>query len=168
MTYILGETNEDISIDTVDENREMIENLVKQATHSINIFSQDLDDNLYDNLALKDHMGTFVSNVGNPEVHILAQDLSHAIRNSHRIVRLSQTLSSFIFIREPCDVFKSEKIEFVIVDDVGVFYRINGEHGNYHAEVNFNSPARAKELNHFFVQIWEQSEADPDTRELMI
>ena len=168
MNYILGETNEDISIDTVDENREMIENLVKQATHSINIFSQDLDDNLYDNLALKDHMAAFASNAGNPEVRILAQDLSHAVRNSHRIVRLSQRLSSFVFIREPCDVFKSEKIEFIIVDDVGVFYRINGEHGNYHAEVNFNSAARAKELNHFFVQIWEQSEADPDTRELMI
>lgn len=168
MDYILGKTNEDISIDSADENREMISALIEQAKHSINIFSQDLDDNLYDNLALKDHMTSFASNVGNPEVHILAQDLSHAIRNSHRIVRLSQTLSSFIFIREPCDVFKSEKIEFITVDDAGVFYRVNGEHGNYHAEVNFNSAARAMELNHFFTQIWEQSEADPDTRELII
>jgi hypothetical protein len=168
MNYILGETKEEIGIENVDESRDMIENLVKQATHSIKIFSQDLDDNLYDNLPLKEHMTAFASNAGNPEVHILVQDLSHAIRNSHRIVRLSQTLSSFIFIREPCDVFRSEKIEFVIVDDVGVYYRVNGEHGNYHAEVNFNSAGRAKELNHFFTQVWEQSEADPDTRELMI
>ena len=99
MDYILGKTNEEITIDSAAENREMIAELVKQATHSINIFTQDLDDGLYDNLALKEHMSAFVSNSGNPEVHILAQDLSHAIRNSHRIIRLSQTLSSFIFIR---------------------------------------------------------------------
>jgi hypothetical protein len=127
-----------------------------------------MDDGLYDNLALKELLIKFASNPSNLEVHILVQDMSHAILNSHRLIRLSQELSSFIFIRKPCDVFAIEKCEFITVDDVGMLYRVDGEHGNYHAAANFMLPPRVQELNHFFTEIWEQSEADLDTRELII
>lgn len=168
MDYILGETNEEININTAEKNREIINALVEQAHHSINIFTQDMDDALYDNLIFKELIIKFASNPANPELHILSQDLDHAIRNSHRIIRLSQELSSFIFIRKPCDVFKTEKSAFVTVDNVGMLYRINGDRDSYHAEANFMSPPRAQELNHSFTEMWEQSEIDPDARQIII
>ena len=168
MKYILGETNEDIFVDTAEDNRKIINHLVKQARHSINIFTQDMDDALYDNLIFKEHIVKFASNPNNPELRILSQDLDHAIRNSHRIIHLSRDLSSFIFIKKPCDVFKKEKSAFITVDGVGMLHRANGDRNSYHAAANFMSPPRTQELNHFFDEMWQQGEADPHARQMII
>jgi hypothetical protein len=168
MEYILGQTNEEINVNTAEENREIIYSLVKQARHSIHIFTQDMDDALYDTLAFKELIIEFASHSGNPELRILTQDLDHALRNSHRLIRLSQELSSFIFIRVPCDVFKSEKGAFITVDGVGMLNRADGSRDSYHASANFMNPPRAQELNHFFTEMWEQAESDPHARQLFI
>ena len=168
MEYILGETNEDLILESAEENREIIYSMVKQARHSIRIFTQDMDDALYDTLEFKELIIKFASNAGNPEVRILTQDLDHALRNSHRLIRLSQELSSFITIKKPCDVFKSERSAFITVDDVAMLHRPDGSRDSFHAVANFKWPPRAQELNHFFTEMWEQAESDPHARQLFI
>lgn len=168
MDYILGETNEVLSIDTAEENRNIVNALAGQARQSIYIFTQDLDAALYDNETFEDHIFNFASNARNAEIRILIQDVTRAIQSSHRLIRLAQKLSSFIHIRKPCEEFKSEQGAFMTVDNAGYLYRIKGDRYNYRAEANFKSPLRTGELNNFFTEIWEQSDPDPRTRSFII
>ena len=168
MNYILGETNEDIIIETVEEGRDIVNALASQARHTINIFTQNMDADLYDNDIFEKHIFDFASDKKNAEIRILVQDSARAIRDSHRLVRLSQKLSSFIAIRNPCEEFKGEKSAFMTVDNVGMYYRVKGDRYNYHASANFMSPPRTGEINSLFNEIWRQSDPDPHTRRILI
>lgn len=166
--HILGETNEDIIIETAEEGREIVIAMAGQAKHTINIFTQDMDAPLYNNDAFEKHIFDFASNSKNAEIRILVQDSSKAIRNSHRLIRLAHKLTSFISIRNPCEEFKSEKFAFMTVDNVGMYYRTKGDRYNFHASANFMLPPRTVEINSLFTEIWHQSEPDPHTKRFLI
>jgi hypothetical protein len=168
MDYILGETNEDIIIETVEENREIVNALASQARHSINIFTQDMDTALYDTDEFERYIFDLASVNKNAEIRIIVQDSSRAIRYGHRILRLAQKLTSFISIRNPCEEFKAEKSAYITVDGLGMLYRVKGDRYNYHAAANFMSPPRTGEINSIFTEIWQQSEPDPHTRRIVM
>jgi hypothetical protein len=168
MEYILGETNEDLILETLEESVEIINALAKQACHTINIFTQDMDAALYDNDIFEKHIFNFASEKKNAVIRILVQDSSRAIRESHRLIRLAHKLTSFISIKNPCEEFKGEKSAFMTVDNIGMHYRVIGDRRNFHAAANFMSPPRTGEINSLFTRIWEQSEPDPHARRFLI
>jgi hypothetical protein len=168
MGFILGETNEDLIIETVEECQDIVNALARQARHSINIFTQDMDAALYDNDIFDKHIFDFASENKNAKMRILVQDSSRAIRDGHRLLRLTQKLTSFISIRNPCEEFKAEKSAFITVDGVGLLYRAKGDRYNYHGAANFMSPPRTAEIDSLFTEIWQQSEPDPRTRRFLI
>lgn len=168
MDYLLGETNEDIVFDNVEEAKNIVNALASQARHSINIFTQDMDAALYDNDIFERFIFDFVSGGKNSEVRILVQDLSRAIRDSHRLIRLAQKLTSFIHIKNPCEEFKEEKSAFITVDGIGMLYRAKGDRYNYHGSANFMLPPRTVELDNLFTEIWQQSEPDPRAKRFLI
>ena len=90
MDFILGETNEDIITETVEEGRDIVNALVSQARHSINIFTHDMDAALYDNDLFERYIFDFASDNKNAKMRILVKDSSRAIRDSHRLMRLTQ------------------------------------------------------------------------------
>ena len=54
------------------------------------------------------------------------------------------------------------------VDGVGMLYRIQGDHYNYDATVNFMSPQRTGKLDDFFTEVWEHSDPDPQVRRIFM
>lgn len=168
MKYILGETSEDLILDTVEENREIVNALAAQARQSIYIFSQDLDAEIYDSDEFERHLFKFASEVRDAEIRILVQDSSRATRHSHRVIRLAQKLTSYITIKNPCEEFKNEASAFMTVDNVGYFYKVKGDRYNHHASANFMSPLRTEEINSLFRTIWDQSDIDPHARRIFL
>jgi len=166
MFYKLGETEAEIHIDTVEENRNAAISLVKQARFSIDIFTQDLDAELYNNREIEQSIFNLAKRHPNTRVRILTQDSQMAVRNGHRLIKLAQNLTSSVFINTPSREFKDETCAFLVVDKLGVLYRVSASNRNYKASINFMSPQRAGRLTDFFDEAWEHSTPDIQTRRI--
>lgn len=165
-TYKLGETVEDIQINTVEENKNAAIALTTQARHSIDIFTQDMDAALYDNEIFEQSIFKLAKRHPNTKIRILAQDTGIAVRNGHHLIRLAQQLTSSVFINNPSREYKDEKCAFLVVDKIGMLYRTTASHRNYKASINFMDPQRTGKLTDFFNEVWEHSTPDIQTRRI--
>ncbi len=168
MSYKLGETKADVPIDTVDENRDIALSLVEQARYTIDIFTQDLDAELYNNAAFEQALFKLTKRHPTTRVRILVQNSMPSVQNGHRLIRLAQNLTSSIAIHKPSATHQDELCGFLVVDQLGFLYRVNANHRNYHANFNFMSPLRARQLADFFNDMWELSTPDVQTRRMHI
>jgi len=166
MFYKLGETKAEVEIETAEENKNAALSLVKQARYSIDIFTQDLDAIIYNNAEFERSIFDLAKKHPNTRIRILVQDAKKAAQNGHCLIRLAQSLTSSVFIHNPSREFKKEQSSFMVVDKLGLLYRITGNNQNYRASVNFMSPMRAGKLSDFFDEVWEQSTPDIQTRRI--
>jgi len=166
MFYKLGETVEEVHIDSVEENKNAAIALVKQARHSIDIFTQDMDTEIYNNKEFEQSIFNLAKKHPNTKIRILAQDTSIAVRNGHRLIKLAQHITSSVFINNPSREYKDEQSAFLVVDKIGLLYRKTASHRNYKASFNFMAPQRAGKLTDFFNEVWQHSTADIQTRRI--
>ncbi len=166
--YKLGETIEEVHIDTAEENKNAALALAKQAKYSIDIFTQDLDAEIYNNKEFEQVIFTLAKKHPNTKIRILTQDSSKAVRNGHRLIKLAQSITSSVFINNPSAEYKDEQCAFLVVDKIGLLYRVTANNRNYKASTNFMSPQRAGKLTEFFNEVWEQSTPDIQTRRMYI
>lgn len=164
--YKLGETPAEVHIDSVEENKNAALSLAKQARHCIDIFTQDLDAEIYNNAEFEQSVFMLSKRHPNTKIRILAQNTRKAVQNGHRLIKLAQTLTSSVFIHNPSREFKDEKCAFLVVDQKGVLYRVTANNRNYKASINFMAPQRAGKLTDFFNEAWEHSTPDIQTRRI--
>jgi len=166
MDYKLGETEAEVEITTSEENRSAAISLVKQASYSIDIFSQDLDAEIYNNKEFEKALFELARKHPNTRIRILVQDSRKAAQDGHCLIRLAQSLTSSIFIHTPSRQHRDEQRAFLVVDKLGLLYRVTTADRNYKASVNFKSPRRAGELTDYFDEVWEHSTPDIQTRRI--
>jgi len=168
MHYKPGETKTDFQVDTVDENKIATLSLVKQAHYSIDIFTQDLDAEIYNNNEFEQSIINLAKRHPNTCIRILVQDSRKAVQNGHCLIKLVQNLTSSVFIHNPSAEYKDEPYAFVVVDKLGFLHRVSAADRNYKASVNFMSPRRAGKLSKLFNEVWEHSTADVHTRRIYV
>ncbi len=166
--FQLGQTNAEVTINTSTENRNAAISLAEQADYSIDIFTQDLDALLYDNEILEKRIADLARKHPNSRIRILVKNSSRAVRNSHRLIRLAQNLTSSVLVRKPSLIHQAEQCEFMVVDTIGVLHRVNTYQYDYEASVNFYSPQRARKLESFFNEAWDYAEEDDQVRRLYV
>ena len=166
MFYKLGETIEEIHIDSAEENKNAAISLVKQAHHSIDIFTQDMDAEIYNNREFEQSIFNLAKKHPNTKIRILTQDSRKAVQNGHRLIKLAQSITSSVFINNPSREHRDEQCAFLVVDKLGLLYRITANNRNYKASINFMSPQRAGKLTDFFNEVWEHSTPDIQTRRI--
>lgn len=166
MYYKLGETKTEIQVDTVEENKNAALSLAKQAQYSIDIFTQDLDAEIYDNKEFEQSILNLAKRHPNTHIRVLAQNTRKAVQNGHCLIRLAHNLTSSVFIHNPSAEYKNEQGAFLVVDKLGFLYRDRAADKNYKASVNFMSPQRAGKLSDFFNEVWQHSTADVQTRRI--
>jgi hypothetical protein len=166
MFYKLGETKAEVYLETAEENKNAAVSLVEQARHSIDIFTQDMDAALYNNKAFEQSIFKLAKKHPATRIRILTNDSRKAVQHGHCLVRLAQSLTSSVFIHNPSPQHNNEQDEFLVVDKVGLLYRVSASNRNYQASVNFMSPQRAGKLLDFFDEAWEHSTQDMQTRRI--
>ncbi|MDH5388032.1 MAG: hypothetical protein OEY06_06250 [Gammaproteobacteria bacterium] len=166
--FILGETKAEIQLSHAEENRNAALSLASQARFNINIFTQDMDDAIYNNNEFEEHVFNLATRHPSAKIRILVQDSSSAVKKGHRLIRITQKLTSSIFIHNPPEIHRSDKSAFLTVDGVGLLYRVNAGKYNYEASVNFMSPQRARKLDEFFDKAWGHSTRDQKVRRLAV
>ena len=168
MHYKPGETKEGLQVDTVDENKNAALSLVEQARYSIDIFTQDLDAEIYNNKEFEQSVFNLAKRHPDTRIRILVQDTRKAVQNGHRLITLAQSLTSSVFIHKPSPEYKNEQCAFLLVDKLSFLYRTRTVDKNYKANVNFMSPRQARKLFDFFNEVWEHSTADVQTRRIFM
>lgn len=166
--FKLGETRAEIRLSNAEENRNAALSLASQARYYINIFTQDMDDAIYNNDEFENHVFSLATRHPGSQIRILVQDSSAAIRKGHCLLRMAQKLTSSVFIKNPPLTHKNDKSAFMTVDGVGLLYRVRADNYNYEASVNFMSPQRVKKLEEFFTEAWEHGTPDLQARRLFV
>ena len=166
--HILGESSEELQVETAAENRDTAISLAEQARFSLNIFTPDLDPRVFDNPGFERCVFNLARTHHSTDIRILVQDSSLAVKQGHCLVRLAQKMTSSVFIHNPAREHQRESATFMIVDGVGLLYRPQSTRQNYNAVVNFMAPQRAGELHDFFNEMWERSTPDSQVRRLFI
>ena len=166
MLYKLGETRAEVHVTNAKENKDIALSLASQARHSIDIFTQDMDAEIYNNKEFEESIVKLARRHPKTSIRILVQDPKKAAQNGHCLVRLAQSLTSSVFIHTLSREYQDKQCAFMVVDNLGLIYRISAIDRNYETSVNFMSPQRARELTDIFNEAWEHSTPDVQTRRI--
>lgn len=162
----LGEDAREIRLSTREDNRRVAAALALQATRTLELFSHDLEPELYDQPDFLEAVRLLALRSPRVRIRILLQDAGRAVRDGHRLVELMRRLSSFIEIRQPHHDYQDHPEAFLIVDGTGLLHRRMAD--RYEGLAGFRMPLRARELGNLFDEIWQRSEPHPDLRRLHI
>ncbi len=163
--YRLGETTEEVTLTTREDNRIAALTLVTQATRKVTIFSPYLDAYLYNNRSFVAAISALARRSKFSEIRIVINDNNYIVKNGHLLISLNQRLASSIHIRR-LHLDSKPYEEFLIADHYGVLHR-NHAH-LYEGMVNFKAPLKAKKLLEAFDSLWISSEPDPELRRLQL
>ena len=160
--FTLKEDSQAVAIDTSDACRLAALSMVRQAARSIEIVSRQLDPQMYDNRDFCEAVSQLVTSSRRARVRALVRFTDPVVKRGHRLVTLSQRVSSFIEMRVPAREFDEYNAAFLIVDGAGVIYRTLSD--GFEATVNFNSARMTQELSRQFESMWQTALPDPNVR----
>jgi hypothetical protein len=162
---ILGDTVETVSLDSSEDQRRAAIALVRQSRRSVDIFSRDLDKKIYDyrdfiealqSLAVEHH----------GLIRILVKDSDKAVKYGHRIITLSQRLTTFIEIRKVAEDYKEYNEAFLVADQTGLIHRRHAD--RFEGITRFRATKEARELLVFFNEVWRNSAPDTDLQRIYL
>ena len=162
--FKLGESDEIIQVGSSEEVAEATLDIAQKACRSLNIFTQALDNRVYNNQALYDAVLKLATHSRHSLVRILSNDSTNVVKRGNRLVELSYRISSRVQIRKPAMEYQEENREFVIADKHGLLQRRIAN--RYEGDLCFNGAMNVRQLQKFFDDCWEHSAADPELRRL--
>lgn len=163
---ILGQDSEDITTQDSAQCSQALLTLTQQARRSLLIFSQQLDAKIYNSPEFYEAVLKLATSSRHADVRIIVRDIQPIIKQSSRLVQLSQRISSRMQIRTPPMEFLQRRDEFVIIDGRALLQRANAQ--RYQGEVDSNAPLRCRQLTQLFDDCWEKSSTPTDLKRLHI
>jgi hypothetical protein len=164
--YKLGENDDVIHLETMDDNREAAIAVAKQCHRTLVIQSYDLDPIIYDNADFIEAVRQVAVSSTRADIKILIEDPRKIVSSGHRIIELARQLSSFFEIRKINTDLKTISEAFLIEDETALIYRRQPQ--RYEGFVNFNERGRCRLLLADFKDSWEKAAPDPELRRLHI
>lgn len=163
-SYQLGVSSEPLNLESSEDNRAAAVALVRQARRSLDIYTRDFDKAIYDEQTFIDAVRALALRTRQQTVRVLVKDSRQAVKYGHRLIPLSQRLTSFIEIRKPPDEYREYNEALLIVDDIGYIQRKLAD--RYEGRAYFNASNEARRLLAFFDEVWRVSAVDADLRRL--
>lgn len=160
----LGETQQLLTMSSSADNRDIALSLATQAQKSLCILTRDLERAVYNTPEFADAAIRLATHGRYSMIRILLQDSTDVVHRAHRLVGLSQRLSSSIQIRKPHQEHSSITQAFLVADDIGYMRRVIAS--RYEGTASFNAPGEAHELMQLFERMWEKSSPDPELQRL--
>ncbi len=152
-----------VRLESIDAFRALSVELVQTARFGLLIFSEDLEDWLYDNDTFADAVMDLVQRQRNTSVRILVRDTKALLERGHRLLRLSHRASEKIQIRKLPTTIAEKFTNYLITDDKGLLFRPDPQAMQgigYH-----DYRARVKPLLEDFKQLWARATTPPDLRQ---
>ncbi len=162
----LGISDMEIELQAREDTCYATDLMVQQSQTSVEIFSRELDPDLYDREPFLQALSNLCVHNHAAQVRILVQNPLAAIKRGHRLIELSRRISSAIEIRQPHPDYRQHNEAFLIADHCGLISR--GLADRYEGCANFYTLTLAQRKLDFFTDIWNRSEAHPEFRRLHI
>lgn len=163
--FILGESYQSVNLESSADQRSAAVALAGRARRTVDIFSRDLDKKIYDYRPFLEVLQGLATN-HHGLIRILVMDSSKAVKYGHRLIPLSQRLTSFIEIRKVSDDYKEYNEAFLIADNTGFLQRRHAD--RFEGTVRFNAAKEADNLLVFFNEVWRTSAPDPDLQRIYL
>jgi hypothetical protein len=154
------------ALQDAEDNHQAVLRLLQGAKRILRLFSRDLDPRIFDHVDVCDAISALARRHPQSRVLLLVFDAESPLRNGHRLVTLSQKLSSKIEARVVADEYTHLPFSFMTVDDRGLLYRSLAS--EFAGEVDFNQPIGVKDRVKQFDEIWGQSRVASEWRRLHI
>ena len=161
--YLLGQTDELLRMNTRDDCQQLTLAMATQARRSLNIFSHDLEPDLYNSPRFYEAARDVIAADTSSLIRILVYDISGTVNKGHRLLELASRLSSRVQIRK---LTKKYHHAFMVADSIGVVDRRRAE--RFEGSANFNAPGWAQNLLVFFNGVWDQSSRTPEVYSLKV
>jgi hypothetical protein len=165
--YILGETQELLLCTDPEEHQAILQSLVRQTTHHLDILTYDFDPAFYDNEESLEIFEELALNGGHHvQIRILIQEPQQVALKGHRLLKLGRRLSSTFVMRRPAETHRTFPETFLIADVSGFWHRPYRD--SFKAFGNFHDGVNARELLKTFEMLWNESEDDPYLRTFIL
>lgn len=160
--FALKKDAKTVDIDTSEACRLAAISMARQAVRSIDIYSRQLDPQMYDNQDFCQAVSRLVIGSRRARVRVLVRQVEPIVRRGHRLVGLAQRLSSYIEMRVPAPEFDDYNGAFLIADGAGIIERRLAD--RFEASVNFNDPRAAHDLVRQFEAMWQTAAPNMNLR----
>ncbi len=162
----LGQDDQKHLITRASEQTECISQLCAQSSQQIDVFSYSLDPMVLNHRSIELQMSAFARKNRQSMIRLLIIDPLALQSVNHRLVSLSQNLSSFVSIRVVPDDYKNIPYNYMLFDRYGYIYK--SIHTQLEATVCFKDTLKVKELHKEFDEIWQLSRIASEFRALGI
>lgn len=164
--YILGETDEELILETSDQNRAIAVQMINNCRRHLDIVSRDLDPCIYDTSEVVDAIKKLALRSRLSQIRIIVLHPGSLHSNNHRLLDLAGRLSSFIEIRKPGREHGSYNKALFLADDSGYIRRPHSD--RFEGRANFDDQKTVSEIQREFNQNWEHGQQDPNFRRLSL
>lgn len=155
-----------ITLDSLNDAREMAVELVSAARREVHLYSPDLEPRLYDQPPFLHALRAFAIAGPRGRVSILTRDSGPAISRGHRLIELARRLTTCIEIRRTPDDMPERPDAFLVVDRRAVLHRPFWT--RYEGTASADDPLQARLLVKEFEALWATATPDPDLRRLYL
>ncbi len=153
-------------ISTKDEMRKAVNDVAKEASRKLSIFTHDLDPGIYDDPDFLEIVKHMVLSQTYARIRVLIADPSKAIKNGNSFVQLGRRLNTYIEFRHVREDLRTHAESFCIADETALVYRL--QHERWEGIADTYEPAVAKHYGSLFDHIWQASEVEIEFRQLGI
>lgn len=163
---ILGETDDEFRVNRLSEIQAVSQQMFSQAKRQVDIFSVDLDPRVLSQRSIEQTLAKLARSSRQSTIRLLIFDVLSLQSIDHRLVDLSQNLSSYVSIKVLANDYQHLPYNYYLVDDAGLMYRSN--HKELETQVSFNAKLKVREYRKQFNDMWEQSRIASEFRNLSI
>ncbi len=153
-------------ISSKDEMRHAVNDVAREATRRVSIFTHDLDPGIYDDPDFLEIITHLVLSQTYSRIRVLIADPSRAIKNGNNFVHLGRRLNTYIEFRHVREDLRTHTESFCIADETALVYRL--QHAKWEGIADTFEPAVAKLYGEMFDEIWLASEVEIEFRQLGI
>ncbi|MBT5220405.1 MAG: hypothetical protein HOM16_13135 [Woeseia sp.] len=153
-------------ISTKDEMRNAVNDVTKEASRKLSIFTHDLDPGIYDDPDFLEIVKHMVLSQAYARIRVLIADPARAIKNGNSFVQLGRRLNTYIEFRHVREDYRTHAESFCIADETALVYRL--QHQRWEGIADTYEPAVTKFYGAMFDEIWLASEVEIEFRQLGI
>lgn len=145
---------------------ETVVTLTRDVQRDLAIFTRDLDARIFGTAAFVAAVRALALSHRLAHIRVVVAEPATAVAKGHRLIDLSQRLSSFIEIRRADDAHRTRSDNFILADRRGLL--LQPDAALWHATAHVDAPALAADWLEQFERIWAHAQPDPGLRRLHV
>lgn len=138
--------------------------LIAAARRTVDFYTRDLEPRALDRGEIMRELTALATSGRGRRIRFLVEDTAPALERSHRLIDLSQRLSTAISIRVPAKMHRGYVGAYVVADGRHVVHRDQAT--MIEGQWMPNRPRKARQLLSHFDEVWEHGAPDPHFRYL--